>query len=147
MEDGMGEYRELTAADLAHRWRERTVTESVDEAVAGCVDDEEYATPETAVRWLLKLAWSDLEEARRNAINGRWSMACDGQVARIVGLTKLVGPIGWETVPVPLILDGVYERIHELIGTPTPLTDDDRRRAQQVAESGGVGPGMGRGRA
>src|SRR5687768_6685865 len=124
----MSGYRELTAADLAHRWRERTVTESVAESVAECRPDaKEYATPEAALRWLLVLAWSDLEEARRNAINGRWSMACDGQVARIVGLTRLVGPTGWEHIPVPLIIDGVYERIHELIGSPTPLSDDDRR--------------------
>lgn len=132
------DYVELTAADLAHRWRERTVLESADEAVAGAVEDDEYATPDSALRWLLDLAWSDLQSARREALNGRWSMNCDGQVARIVGLTRLVGPLGWEHVPVDLILDGVYERIHEAIGTPTPLSDEDRRRAQAVMERRGV---------
>lgn len=129
-----GEYVELTAADLAHRWRERTPIEYVDEAVAQANGDDEYATPDSALRWLLDMAWHDLQEARRNAINGKWSMSCDGQVSRIVGLTRLVGPMSWETCPVDLILDGVYERIHEAIGTPTPLSDDDRRRAQAVMD-------------
>ncbi len=127
-------YVELTAADLAHRWRERTVLESVDEAVAEAGATEEYATPESALRWLLELAWSDLQSARLNALNGRWSMDCDGQVDRIIGLTRLAGPLPWEHVSVDLILDGVYERIHEAIGTPTPLSDDDRRRARAVKD-------------
>lgn len=126
-------YRQLTAADLAYRWRERTVLEYVEEAVTGD-SAEEYATPEAALRWLLELAWHDLQSARRDAINGRWSMACDGQVTRIVGLTRLIGPLSWGNVPVDLLLDGVYERIHELIGVPTPLSDDDRRRAQAVMD-------------
>lgn len=129
-----GDYVELTAADLAYRWRERTVPESVEEALGEEVLTEEYATPDSALRWLLQLAWGDLESARHQAINGRWSINCDGQVARIVGLTRLVGPASWEVVPVDLILDGVYERIHEAIGTPTPLSDDDRRRAQAVMD-------------
>ncbi len=132
-----GDYVELTAADLAHRWRERTVLESVDEAVAQTVEDDEYATPDSALRWLLNLAWSDLQAARREAVNGRWSMSCDGQVARIVGLTRLVGPLPWEEVPVDLLLDGVYERVHESIGTPTPLSDEDRLRAQAVMDRRG----------
>src|SRR5687767_12721796 len=117
---------ELTADDLAYRWRERTVLESVDEAVAQAGSTEEYETPDSALRWLLELAWSDLESARHSAINGRWSMACDGQVCRIIGLTRLVGPLSSEHVAVDLILDGIYERIHEAIGTPTPLSEDDR---------------------
>lgn len=136
METG-GDYRELTAADLAHRWREKTVLESVEEAVAGTQDAEEYATPDSALRWLLQLAWADLESARRRAIDGRWSIECAGQVDQIVGLTRLVGPLDWGHVQVDLILDGVYERIHELIGTPTPLSDDERRRAREVLERRG----------
>lgn len=128
------DYVELTAADLAYRWRERTVLESVDEALVEVGATDEYATPESALRWLLELAWDDLQSARHEALNGRWSIRCDNQVSRIVGLTRLVGPLSWEHVQVRLILDGVYERIHEAIGTPTPLSDDDRRRAQAIQD-------------
>lgn len=127
-----GEYMELTAADLAHRRRERTVLESVDEAIAEASATEEYATPDAALRWSLVLAWSDLDRARGQALNGRWSIACANEVTHIVGLTRLVGPIPWEEIPVDLILDGIYERIHEAIGVPTPLSDDDRQRALDV---------------
>jgi hypothetical protein len=131
-----GEYQELTAADLAYRWRERTVLESLDESLAEArATSEEYATPDSALRWLLRLAWSDLQMARHDARNGKWSIACDHQVSRIAGLTRLVGPVSWEVVPVDLILDGIYERIHEAIGTPTPLSDDDRQQAREVMEA------------
>lgn len=129
-----GDCVELTAADLAYRWRERTVLESVDEAIVEAGRTEEYATPDSALRWMLHLAWSGLQSARYEARNGKWSIACDHRVSQIVGLTRLVGPLSWEVVSVDLILDGVYERIHEAIGTPTPLSDDDRRRAQAVMD-------------
>lgn len=128
------DYVELTAADLAHRWRERTVLESVDEAIAYAGLIEEYATPDSALRWLLLLAWDELQSARREAMNGRWSIRCDNLVCRIVGLTRLVGPLPWEKIQVDLILDGVYERIHEAIGAPTPLSADDRQRVLAVKE-------------
>jgi hypothetical protein len=126
------EFHELTAEDLAHRWRERTVLEHVDEVPEP--DAEDYASPDVALRWLLRSAWVDLREARDSAIGGTWSMKCDWAVQSIIGLTRLVGPVGWGEVPVSLILDGVYERIHERAGTPTPLTDEDRGRAQAVLD-------------
>jgi hypothetical protein len=123
---------ELTPAGLAHRWRERTLQESVAESVERAGEATEYATADDACRWLLQLAWHELEEARRAAIDGKCSMRCDGVVAQIVGLTKLVGPIGWGSVSVYLVLDGIYEQIHEAVGTPTLLSDDDRARALKV---------------
>lgn len=127
-------YHELTEAELAQRWRDRALAEHVAASVAEASRTDEYATIDSALRWLLQLAWHDLQDARLNAINGRWSINCDGQVDRIVGLTKLTGPAGWEAVPVDLILDGIYEQIHDAIGTPTPLSDDDRARAQAVMD-------------
>lgn len=103
------------------------------EAVAQAGAAEEYATRRSALRWLLELAWHDLQAARLQARNGRWSIACDNQVARIVGLTRLVGPLPWEKVDVGLILDGVYEQVHAAMGKPTPLSDGDRRRAQAIS--------------
>jgi hypothetical protein len=131
------DYVELTMADLAHRWRDRTLLEYVDEAAGDT--HEEYATKDRALQWTLMLAWSDLQDQRRRAMNGVWSIACDNAVSHILGLTKLIGPIGWEQVQVDLILDGVYERIHELAGTPTPLTEADRRRAREVLGRRGEG--------
>lgn len=125
------DYRELAPADLAHRWRERTVLEYVDEAAASDTR-EEYATKDSALQWTLQLAWSDLQHQRRQAANGTWSIACDNAVTHILGLTKLIGPVDWGSVSADLILDGVYERIHELAGTPTPLSDEDRERARDV---------------
>lgn len=125
---------ELTEADLAHRWRERTLRESVDEAIVFAGEAEEYATADSALRWLLQLAWGDLQSARSSALNGRWSIECEYLVCRIVGLTKLVGPTGWGDVPVNLILDGVYEQVHEAVGIPVLLSESDRRRAREVKE-------------
>lgn len=136
-EDVVAEDVELTGGDLGHRWRERTVLEFVDEAVAYAGSaDEEYATADSALRWLLEVAWSELQSERRDALNGRWSVRCDDVVCRIIGLTRLVGPLSWERVLVDLVLDGVYERIHEAIGTPTPLSADDRRRVRAVKDRG-----------
>lgn len=111
------------------------------EAVAQAGAAEEYATRRSALRWLLELAWHDLQAARLQAQNGRWSISCDNQVARIVGLTRLVGPLPWGLVDVNLILDGVYEQIHAAIGSPTPLSDADRRRAQAIRCPAGAAPG------
>lgn len=124
-------YAVLTAADLAHRWRDRSVLESVDEAIGQAGPAEEYATPDSALRWLLILAWADLQSARQRALNGRWSMECDGHVARIAGLTRLAGPAPWGEVDADLILDGVYERIHVAVGAPTPLSDDDQSQVRR----------------
>ncbi len=128
-----GEWVELTAADLAERWQERSPVESAT-ATASQPPGVEYETPDAALTWLRSLAWGELQEARRQALNGRWSMNCDSLVDRIVGLTSLVGPEPWESVQVDLILDGLYEAIHEAGGYPTPLSDDDRRRAQEVLD-------------
>lgn len=106
--------------------------ESIDEAVAVAKSAKEFATPESALRRLLLLAWNDLQGARSRAINGCWSVRCDDCIHRIVVLTRIVGPVSWDEIDVDLVLDGVYERVHESIGTPTPLADDDRRRARDV---------------
>jgi hypothetical protein len=126
------DYRELTAADLEQRWRERDPMEYIDEAAREPGD--EYSDPESALRWLLVLAWSELQRARERALNGRWSIECEAMVSKIAGITRLVGPLPWEEIPVRLILDGWYERIHTATGTPTPLTDDNRARARDVLE-------------
>lgn len=110
----------------------RTLLNDVDAAVVEAGEAEEYATPDSALRWSLELAWSALDWARRYAANGRWSVDCGNQVTHIIGLTRLVGPLPWEKVPVDLVLDGVYEYIHAAVGTPTPLTEDDLRKVREI---------------
>jgi hypothetical protein len=92
----------------------------------------EYLTAESALRWLLELAWSDLEIARGQAGNGCWSIGCDNQLARIVGLTRLAGPLPWQFVPLTLILDGIYERVHAALGHPTPLSNAEREQCARL---------------
>ena len=101
---------------------DRALRESVDRAIACAGNTSEYATQESALSWLLECAWYDLQSARRMAANGVWSMGCDDQVSRIIGLTMLIGPMSWRNICVDLLADGIYERIHEAAGTPTPLT-------------------------
>lgn len=70
----------------------------------------------TACREELDCLWHDLDKAIRRAIDGRWSIECDGLQGRIERLTKLVGPTPWEAIQIPLLESGVYQRIHEGIG-------------------------------
>lgn len=70
----------------------------------------------TVVREELDDLWSDLQEARLRAANGRWSMECDHVQSRIEKLTRLVGPTQWESVPLRLVEDGLYQRIHLDLG-------------------------------
>lgn len=128
----MDEYVRLTAADLAERWRPRDPLEQVGEAAAQV--NEEYATQESALLHLLYCSWHDLLDAQRRAINGRYSIDCESIVGRIAGLTRLMGPISWESVPVALLLNGWYERINEACGHPTPLSAEARATAQEIQD-------------
>lgn len=127
------EWDPLSAAGLSHRWRERTALEYVAELDIG-ETRLEYATPHAALRHLRDLAWGDLAHAQRRALNGRWSIETEGHALRVIGLTLLVGPIGWESVQADLIVSGLFEAIHERAGCPTPLSDADRARAQAVID-------------
>lgn len=126
-------YEELTAADLAHRWRERTPLEYIDE-VASLSADEEYKDKKSALQWLLYLSWHALKDAQRTALNGSWSIQCESEVRKIVNLTRLVGPISWDRVPCEFVVNGIYERIHTAMGVSTPVSDSDRADAQAVID-------------
>lgn len=108
------------------------VFSEIDEALLRAEGLEEYATPESALRWLLECSWADLLECQRRAVNGVWSIECDTQVQHIVGLTRLVGPTPWENVQADLVVSGVYEHLNRAAGHPTPLSGDDLRRAREV---------------
>lgn len=84
------------------------MTTSEDEFNAQNLDD--------AARWELQELWNDLQQARGYAVNGEWSIKCDELLARIQMFTRLVGPTPWEEIPIPLLEDGTYQRIHAEMG-------------------------------
>ena len=61
----------------------------------------------------LEYLWNDLDDAMRYALNGTWSIQCDGLADRIKTLTQLVGPTPWDKVQMSLLENGVYQRIHD----------------------------------
>lgn len=84
-------------------------------------DEFDARTLEDAARWELELLWDELCRARRDAINGVWSMHCDTLAARIRMFTRLVGPTPWEKIQFPLLEDGTYQRIHAEMGVPAEV--------------------------
>ena len=84
--------------------------------MSGSEDEYDARTLDAAARWELELLWNDLHDARQSAANGEWSIRCDGLAARIRMFTKLVGPTPWEKIPIRLLEDGVYQRIHAGMG-------------------------------
>lgn len=71
---------------------------------------------QAAVRGELADLWCDLHRAQSYAINGKWSMACDNLEERIKLLTPLVGATPWDEIQIPLLENGVYQRIHADLG-------------------------------
>jgi hypothetical protein len=69
-----------------------------------------------AIRGQLALLWSDLCDAQGEAVRTDWSIRCENLAERITELTKLVGPTRWDEVPMPLLENGVYLRIHVAMG-------------------------------
>ncbi len=93
------------------------------------VEDKYPATRKAAARgWLVSL-WHDLAEARTRGINTGWSINCGNLAYRIVRLTRHVGTIPWGEVSVYLLVDGVYERLHQENGLDYPPIDWDAVRA------------------
>lgn len=81
----------------------------------------ELETLRETLRGELYFLWRDLDNAIQTAIDGKWSMRCDSLAERITRVTKLVGPTPWEEVLLPLLEQGVYQRIHAEIGVDAPV--------------------------
>lgn len=69
--------------------------------------------------------WGDLDQARRYAHNGEWSVRCDGLTERIKNLTRVIGPTPWGQVQIPLLELGIYQRIHSELGIDVPEVHPD----------------------
>ena len=108
--------------------------------IDSAVDSLKYGTEQgdslgDAVLVELVLLWSDLDRARTYAASGVWSLGAEGIVTRIARLTKALGtPVPFSAVPVMCVLNGWYERVHETIGMPTPLTPENWDLVHEVAQ-------------
>lgn len=87
---------------------------------------------EQAAREELSYLWGDLNTARQNAIRNQWSIQCDGIEDRIKTLTALVGPTPRDEIQIPLLEDGIYQRIHAELGIEVA---PDMERVAQVREN------------
>lgn len=73
--------------------------------------DPEFHSIEEWVDWELQCLWQDLHHAHcwthgnnGHAIRSKeWSMNCDALASRIRCATKLVGPVSWRNIGVPLL--------------------------------------------
>lgn len=111
----------MTAAD----W-ERAVAEAAEDAPT---------TLEDAVREELVMMWADLAREVRYAINGRWSVACESLVTRIVILSRLAEPTPWESIQFPLLLDGTWQGITGAAGFDVPQPgESDLQRMREWQE-------------
>lgn len=93
--------------------------------------EDRPATLEEAAREELVHLWYDLCMAQRNAIRTDWSIQCEGLADRIEALTRFVGPAPWERIQIPLLENGVYQRLHAEWGIGAPV--DMQRVAQTRA--------------
>lgn len=104
------------------------------EAITEIAEDVDSLDPQTLEQTAaeeLESLWHDLLRARDYAYNGVWSMDCESRVTRIMKLTLASGkPTPWGSVPTPLVLNGWYELIHDLIGFDVQLSVRDRHLAQ-----------------
>jgi hypothetical protein len=91
-----------------------------------------------ALRDELEHLWDDLAEDYRmsRANPPEQSMGCLGRIERIQKITKLVGPCLPEAIPMPFLLDGVYEKVHAEIGITATVPEEMLQRCREyVAES------------
>lgn len=104
------------------------------DAVADAAEGAPCAADE-ALRWELERLWGDLDSAYHDASNGIWSMGCEGITTRIVVLTRIAGPVSWESVGYPLILNGLFDGILTAAGI-TYRPPDLKRVAATAKRSG-----------
>lgn len=100
--------------------------ESAINAVHMALEEPKVTDP---LAWELVRLWDDLDEARRRARNGKWSIGCDAVVYRITTLTLALGrAVSWGDVPFTLLLDGTYDQIHLCMGINPEYFDVDEVR-------------------
>lgn len=82
-----------------------------DRAIADTALDDPPTDLAEALRGELASLWYSLHAARLHAMNGSWSMECEGLTHRIVNLSRLVGATPWGKIPIPMLADETYQGI------------------------------------
>jgi hypothetical protein len=99
------------------------------DAVQNGLEDDVCAASTALARELTYL-WSDLEDARRLALNGAWSIQCNWLTERIIWLTRTAGtPTPWGAIPCTMLLDGIYQGILRTAGIEFEEPDLEEVRA------------------
>jgi hypothetical protein len=96
------------------------------------MSEPEIDTLKKAIREELGCLWSDLHDAQQSGIRTDWSIKCINLAERITDLTKLVGPTPWDEVPLPVLENGVYQRVLASIGI---TADVDMAKVAEVRAS------------
>jgi hypothetical protein len=98
---------------------------------------EPPGTLEDAARDELVALWSDLADAQEHALDGQWSIGCEWITARIARLSRLVGPVAWQSVGMSTVLDGTFVAVSDAIGVPyAKPTDDDLEHCRALIARG-----------
>lgn len=84
-----------------------------------------------ACRNELKNLWTDLRKAVDSAINCTWSIEALHIKGRIQKLTRLVGPTPWEAIPIPLLEQGIYQKVHAEIGVAAEVDMEGVARTRE----------------
>ena len=108
------------------------MSESWARAVRIGLEDQPTDLKDATQKELIYL-WSDLEEAIRQAANGRWSMRCDWLTERIVALSRIVGVTPWGQAPLTLLTSGTYQGVLSAAGFTYP--EPDMAKVQEMLAS------------
>ncbi|MBB1256469.1 hypothetical protein H3146_24400 [Streptomyces sp. OF3] len=102
--------------------------------------DETEALRQALTEELANL-WHDLDAARRSAYQGAWSMQCNWLERRIKRCTQLVGATPWERIQLPLLEDGIYQRIHADLGIEVTVDMEEVARVRESINRRGAREG------
>lgn len=100
-------HRECLRCD--YEWDEATVT----------VPDG-FQVRDDALKRELENLWNDLGTEVRMAHRGCWSVGCESKAERIERISRIVGPLRPGAIPMTLLADGLYERLHDQWGIDLP---------------------------
>ncbi len=102
-----------------------SLDETITKGIARAAEEAERAeTPAEAVELELVDLWYDLYLARRHAARGGWSMGCENTVGRIITLTRVLDRgTSWRKVVAPLLVDGIWQAVHDAAGVEVDPPD------------------------